>query len=99
MSKLYKEFHGNPPARVRRVKLRVPKKGDRLVMLGRLIEIVYAPQYTSKLKGKVYIHKMGDTGTMVLKHKPILATGEDGRGLYILEDKSSPKVTRRGIEG
>jgi len=96
---LYQAFHRAQPIRLRKVKVDLPKKGDRLIKIGRLESLTYRPEYPSKLRGAEYEHKMGDTGTMMLKDKPILATREDGTGLFIIPDKSKYKFTKRGIVG
>jgi len=95
---LYESFHGNPP-QVRKVRVRVPNKGEQLVSIGRLTAIEYQPYGSSRRKRTTFIHKLGDTGSRMLPEKPILATGKNGKGLFVIEDKSSPKFTERGIEG
>lgn len=96
---LYESFHGNPSKGTRKVKVNVPEPGDTLVKIGRLTELRYRPEEPSQHTGTEFYHKMGDTGRMVLKNKPILATGPDGKGLFIIDDKASPKFTDRGIIG
>lgn len=96
---LYESFHGNPSKGTRKVKVNVPEPGDTLVKIGRLTELRYRPEEPSQHTGTEFYHKMGDTGRMVLRNKPILATGPDGKGLFIIDDKASPKFTDRGIIG
>lgn len=91
---LYESFHGNPPKEVRKVNFTVPK---RLTMIGRLIEVIYAPNSNSKHHGVHFSHKWGDTGEEMRKDKPILAT--DGKNFYILNDEATPTFTERGIIG
>ena len=97
--KLFQEFHGNPPARVRKVSVKTLKDGDKLVKWGRIIEITYEPEPPSKYAGEKYYHKFGDYGLKFGKDKPILATDEAGDNLYIIKDKSRFKLGSRGIVG
>jgi hypothetical protein len=94
---LYQSFHGNPPAKTRMVNLPVPKKGQKLVKIGRLTHVTYNPELPSKRAGSHYEHAFGDTGTKILPDKPILATDEGGKNLYIIPDKAKPRFTNRGI--
>ena len=96
---LYQAFHGNPPARIRKVAYEPPPK--RLVKIGRLSQLNYIPEYPSKRARQEFYHRSGDTGAEVLKSNLILATDEKGRNLYLLKDKGSkyPKFTKRGIIG
>ena len=97
---LYQAFHGNPPVRERKVDLPVPKKGAKLLKIGRLIAVEYEPEFPSKLKGIHYRHESGDTGRTILKNKPILATDEKGKALYIIPtSKKYPRMTGKGIVG
>ena len=97
---LYRSFHGANPKNVRKVSLKLPKKGEKLVKIGRLVEVVYIPESPSKRKGTAYQHSFGDTGeSMMLPDKPILAVSADGKQLFILNDKSHPKFGGRGIVG
>jgi len=96
---LYESFHGSPPKGLRKVNLPVPPKGSKLVMIGRLSALEYIPEKPSKLANTIYRHKLGDTGSMIMKEKPILATDAAGKNLFIIPDKSSPKMTERGIVG
>ena len=96
---LYQQFHGNPPSNVRKVNLLVPKKGQRLVKIGRLRRIEYDPEYPSKHVGIRFYHLAGDIGSKMVK-APILATDSEGKGLYIIpEVKGFPKFSSRGILG
>ncbi len=96
--RLYESFHGNPPV-TRKVNLPTPEKGDHLVAIGKLVSVVYEPFGSSRLKGHLYEHKLGDLGGKTLKEKPILATDSAGKNLYIVPDKARPKFTSRGIIG
>jgi len=96
---LYQSFHGSPPQNVRKVNLPVPKKGERLVKIGRLTHVLYKPENPSKLTGKHYQHLFGDTGVRVLPHQPILATDKRGKALFIIPDKARPRFSRLGIIG
>lgn len=96
---LYSSFHGNPPARLRRIKVAWPKKGEKLVKIGRLVRVNYVPEWPSTRRGTEFYHRMGDTGARILKNKPILATREDGTGLFIIPDKAQTRFSRRGIVG
>ena len=98
-AKLYQSFHGNPPARTRKIKYSNLKPNETLVKIGRLVQLEYEPEYPSQHVNKRFYHKLGDTGRIVLKDKPILATRLNGKGLFILNDKSNPIVTSRGIIG
>lgn len=93
---LYQDFHGNNPARVRNVHLPEPI-GGRVIAIGRLMRLEYEPYPPSKHAGTRFYHVMGDDGNRILKDKPILAT--DGRSLFIVPDKASPRFTGRGIIG
>lgn len=95
---LYQKFHGNPPARRRKVNVPMPKKGTVLTVLGRMPEIRYTPYNPSQYAGTTFRHKWGDTGRVMLPGKPLLAT--DGKDFYIIKDgKSAAKFTERGIIG
>lgn len=94
---LYEDFHGVPPARVRKMRLPVPKKGARLIKIGRLLELTYLPEEPSQRVGTAFRHEFGDTGSVVLPDKPILAT--DGEHFYIIPDKSKAYFEERGIVG
>ena len=96
---LYHSFHGNPPANVRKVNLPVPKKGEKLVKIGRLTHVVYRPENPSRLAGRTFEHLFGDTGVRVLPNQPILATDSKGENLFIIPDKARPKFSERGIIG
>ena len=96
---LYQSFHGNPPLRVRKVNLPVPKKGEKLIKIGRLTHVVYRPENPSRLAGKHFEHLFGDTGVRLLPHQPILATDKRGKALFIIPDKASPRMTQRGVIG
>lgn len=96
---LYKSFHGNQSKGTRKVRVWIPGAGDRLVKIGRLTELRYTPEEPSEHTGTEFFHKMGDTGRMVLKKKPILATGPDGKGLFVIDDGASTKFTDRGLIG
>ncbi|MFA5380080.1 MAG: hypothetical protein WC455_30240, partial [Dehalococcoidia bacterium] len=98
-SSLYQSFHGNPSKGTRRVRINIPEPGDKLVKIGRLTELRYRPENPSQHVGTEFFHRLGDTGTMVLKNKPILATGPNGKGLFIINDKASPTFTKKGIIG
>ena len=97
--KLYTSFHGSEPMRARKVTLPEPK--GKLIKIGRLVEIVYHPEYPSERRESHYVHKFGDTGTEKLKSNSILAADENGE-IFIVKDKKGngyPKFTDRGIVG
>ena len=94
---LYQSFHGNPPSRVRKVNLPVPKKNDRLLAIGRLVSAVYEPYGASQRKRTLYEHKFGDDGSRIYPEKPILCTDSKGKHLYIVPDKARPYFTEIGI--
>lgn len=96
-SSLYQSFHGNPPSRLRKVKLPIPKEGERLLAIGRLISLVYLPYGSSQRKGTYFEHQFGDDGRRIYPEKPILCTDSQGKHLYILPDKSGLYVNERGI--
>lgn len=96
---LYQKFHGNLPKNVRKVKIRIPNRGEKLIKIGRLTAIQYRPEHPSRLKGQEYRHILGDMGTRILPDKPLLATGADGKGLFIIDDGAKPMLTTRGIIG
>lgn len=96
---LYQDFHEVEP---RQREVDVPEPKGPLIKIGRLIELVYEPESPSRLKGKQFVHEMGDTGelfqrTMALRDKPILAT--DGKNLFILRGRSRYYFSERGIIG
>ena len=94
---LFQSFHGVPPKGTRSVNVREPK---RLIKLGRLTRINYAPESPSTLTGTEYTHRFGDRGyTFDGKNKPVLAVSQDGRQLVIVNDKSTYKFNSRGIIG
>ena len=92
---LYESFHGNPPANIRKVHIKDPK---RLVKIGRLKSLVYEPEAPSKRKGTHYEHAFGDYGYKFKKgQEPILAVSEDGKQLFVVEGKYI--FGERGIVG
>jgi len=95
---LYERFHGNPPANLKRVVVATPKEGEKLVAVGRIIEIVYEPFGSSKRKGIHFVHTMGDLGGgRFNREKPILAVSQDGKSFYIIKDRALTHFTERGI--
>ena len=95
---LYEQFHENPP-KVRKTRIRVPNKGEKLIAIGRLTAVEYQPYGNSKRKKVIFRHKLGDTGSKMLSNKPVLATGANGKGLFVIEDESAPFFSERGIIG
>ena len=94
LKSLYRSFHGaNPKSR----KVKVPTPGGSLLKIGRLTELNYRPEAPSRRAGQEYFHRLGDTGSMILPEKPILAT--DGKNLYIIPEESRTRFTERGIIG
>lgn len=96
---LYEGFHQTGPARMRKIGYEPPSGA--LVKIGRVTQINYQPEEPSKRKNSEYYHKMGDTGEKTLKSNTILATDQNGKNLYLLNDKQGqyPKFTNRGIIG
>ena len=92
---LYQSFHGNPPGRIRKVKFAMPR--GRLVKIGRLLSLDYAPENPSRHQGVRYTHRFGDTGEGMLPEKPILCTDSKGRNLFILKDGAQTHFSERGI--
>ena len=92
---LYQAFHGALPKRIRKVKFELPK--GRLVKIGRLISLDYAPENPSRHVGVRYTHKFGDTGRVILPDKPLLVTDSKGKNLYIIKDGAKTHFTERGI--
>jgi len=95
---LYESFHGNPP-KTRKLKIGVPEPGEKIISIGKLINLEYLPYGSSKYKKTQFTHKLGDDGTKILPNKPILAVSEDGKQLYIINDKSKYKFGENGIVG
>jgi len=93
---LYEQFHGASPNLVK-IKYKMPDKP--LVKIGRLLEVTYLPELPSKRTGTAYTHKWGDTGSMTLPGKPILAVDKSGKNFYILKSSSRAKFSERGIVG
>jgi hypothetical protein len=96
---LYSRFHGTPPLRTRPVSYKQPSAGERLVKIGRIVEIVYHPEPPSQHSKSLYSHKFGDYGDRMGKNKPILAVSQDGKQLYIINDAANPIFGERGIVG
>jgi len=96
---LYESFHGNPSQRKRKLKIQVPEKGEKLIAIGRLINLEYSPYGSSQYKKTHFTHKLGDNGNKILPNKPILAVSEDGKQLFIVNDKSFYKFGKQGIVG
>ena len=95
---LYESFHGNPP-KTRKLKIGVPEPGEKIISIGKLINLEYLPYGSSKYKKTQFTHKLGDDGTKILPNKPILAVSEDGKQLYVINDKSKYKFGENGIVG
>ena len=94
---LFQSFHGVPSKGTRSVNIREPK---RLIKLGRLTRINYAPESPSTLAGREYTHSFGDFGHVFKgKNKPVLAVSEDGKQLVVVNDKSTYTFNSRGIVG
>lgn len=98
-TRLYEKFHGTSPRRLRKVSFRNPKPGEKVVKVGRLVELVYHPEPPSKRSGSQYIHSFGDYGFKFKNVQPVLAVSNDGKQLYIINDKASPKFGEKGIVG
>ena len=101
MSNLYEKFHGTPPKTVKRVKVATPKEGEKLVAIGRLIELTYEPFGSSKRKGVHYVHEMGDEGEGKRSSgETILAVSQDGQNFYLIKSNGSrTRFSERGILG
>jgi len=95
---LYESFHGNPP-KTRKLKIGVPEPGEKIIAIGRLHSLEYKPYGSSQHKKTLFSHKLGDDGNKVLPNKPILAVSEDGKQLFVVNDKSSYNFGERGIVG
>ena len=100
-SKLYHDFHGASPARVRKIEYENPDPSVPLVKIGRLSQINYVPEKPSTKTGSEFYHVSGDTGEKTLKSNLILATDSKGKNLYLLRDRKSkfPVFNERGIIG
>ena len=98
-SELYQAFHGTNP-KVRKVRYVPPK--EPLVAIGIVSEISYRPYGSSRRKGQIYQHAMGDTGTKKLGPNSILCTDSRGKNFYIIKldsGKKFPLFSERGIIG
>ena len=96
---LYAAFHGVSPKGVRKVNFRNPKLGERVIKIGRLKELVYHPEPPSLRSKSEFIHSFGDFGDKFMNVQPVLAVSKDGKQLYIINDRASPKFGGRGIVG
>ena len=97
---LYQAFHGVSPIRKRKVFYEPPP--NEIIKIGDLSEIKYKPASPSKHAGQEFYHKLGDTGSNVLKTNLILATDKDGKNLYLVKkDKNvkRPYFSAQGIIG
>ena len=83
---LYKDFSGDYPEQMTRVKLPVPKTG---LVIGELDGVLYTT--TRDGKRESYIHEFGK------KRRPHLISSHDGESLHILG--GDYEFTERGIEG
>jgi len=82
---LYQSFHGANPKGTRRINFSVP---TRLVKIGRLKSLIYAPESPSKHVGTHFSHKFGDYGYKFVRgQEPVLAVSEDGKQLMIVNGK------------
>lgn len=94
----YQAFHGANPKGLRRVHFQEPKPGEQLIKIGVLEELVYSPEFPSKRRGSHFSHKFPDKGEGKWgKVKPILASSQDGKQLYILSGEYV--FGERGIVG
>lgn len=92
---LYNAFHGSPPKGVRRMTFNPPK---RVLKIGKLVSLQYAPEPPSQRAGSRFEHTFGDYGYKFKKgQEPVLAVSEDGKTLMILEGKYT--FGERGIVG
>lgn len=84
----FRKWHGFDPARITVISGRrtIPRT---LVALGTIPEFVYESDKWTGRK-ETYVHKTS-------KPKPVLATGPDGRGLYVIGGRV--KVTADGLVG
>lgn len=98
-SNLYKKFHGVDPVNRRKVSYQPPKPGEELLIIGKVTQINYQPEANSQYHNTEFYHKSGDTGSRMLKNKPVLACSKDGKRIYLIPDKSKARFTERGIIG
>ena len=98
---LYEQFHGVPSVRNVPVYYDPPKKGEKLIKIGRLVQIDYVPE-RGQHQGTQFYHKSGDLGHKKIKSNAILCTNQAGTQLYLVrEDKNVkfPVFSERGILG
>lgn len=97
-SGLYQAFHGNPPREVKRLQIRLPKRGERLIKIGKLSSLQYEPEPPSQRTGSRFEHEFGDYGYKFRRgQEPLLAVSADGKQLYILAGRY--RFSARGIVG
>ena len=94
---LFQKFHGAQPT-TRQVEFN-PPKGKKLIKIGRAVSVVYEPESPSKLVGKQYEHKWGDTGDKMLKNRPLFCTDASGKNFFLINDKARPYFNERGVIG
>lgn len=94
---LFQKFHGANPT-TRQVEFN-PPKGKKLIKIGRIVSVVYEPEPPSKLSGKQFEHKWGDTGDKMLPHRPLFCTDISGKNFFIVNDKARPYFNERGVIG
>lgn len=91
----FRRWHGSDPSNVIAVKGRPTPMPSTLVVLGTVPEIVYTSRKWDG-KSKTYSH---DTS----QPHPLLVTGPDGKGLWIVDRNGRPggrvRVTARGLVG
>ena len=81
-SKLFKDFHGQPPQEAIQVEIdtTIPKT---LVIIGKIVAIEYEP-LTGKKRGKLYRHTFGDTGNRMVKATQFLCSDPEGKRFFII---------------
>ena len=95
---LYESFHGTKP-NLRKIKYTPPKSGEKLLAIGRVLEVTYAPYGSSTRKGIAYRHRYGDTGQTIIPGRPLLAVSQNGKRFYLIPSGSKAHFTSRGITG
>jgi hypothetical protein len=98
-SSLYESFHGMPPKTKRKVHYTNPK--GTLIKIGRISEIKYKPEGSTKFLNTEFYHISGDTGEQKLKSNLLLCTDLDGKNIYLVKDKPGkhPFFSERGVIG
>jgi hypothetical protein len=103
-AKVFKDFHGEDPQTIQKVRVQSRTMPEVLVVLGKCVAVEYEVEenQSSTRKGKTFRHEFGDTGGRMVNTMVYLATDKGRKQFYLVNAKVNskyPVFTDRGIVG